>query len=57
MAAEVDAGVPRDGLLIAASDARRRVGDYAGALAALEQVADRSLRVRLLEGLAAALTQ
>jgi hypothetical protein len=57
LAAEVDAGVPRDGLLIAASDARRRVGDYAGALAALEQVADRSLRVRLLEGLAAALTQ
>jgi hypothetical protein len=52
---EIDAGAERDGALIAASEAQRRAGDHAAALATLEQVADRSLRVRLLEALAGAL--
>jgi hypothetical protein len=42
-------------VLIAASEAQRRAGDHAGALATLQQVADRSLQVRLLEELAGAL--
>ena len=54
---EIDAGMPRDGLQIAASEARRRAGDNAGALAALEPVANRSLQARLLEELAGTMAQ
>jgi len=57
LAPEVDAGVARDGVLIEASEARRRAGDSAGALATLESVTDPSLRVTLLETLAGALPQ
>ena len=55
LVAEVDAGAPRDGVLIAASEAQQRAGDHAAALATLQQVADRSLQARLLEELAGAL--
>jgi len=54
---EIDAGMPRDGLQIAASEARRRAGDNAGALAALEPVVNRSLQARLLEELAGTMAQ
>jgi hypothetical protein len=54
---ELDAGFPHDGALIAASEAQTRAGDFAAALAALEPVTDRSLRVRLLEELAGTMTK
>lgn len=54
---ELDAGFPHDGALIAASEAQSRAGDFAAALAALEPVTDRSLRVRLLEELAGTMAQ
>lgn len=49
---EVEVGPARDGVLLAASEAQRQAGDYAGALATLEQATDHSLRARLLEELA-----
>ena len=54
---EIDVGAPRNGVLIETSLAQTRAGDYAGALATLEQVTDRPLQTRLLEDLSEAMAK